>query len=182
MMNIVDHVTLTNSVRIAANPGTVWRFFDHLEQNYKAWHPQDHISCRWTKGRPHQVGSVVEAVELIAGKARKVRMTCTAVQENRRIEYQTMFPLSLFHPSSTYLITETGPKSVEFTALDRFRVPVLLRRIVAPLIAATDRHIKEEGQNLKRLLEEATSLIETPAPVPCIQASASGSRQPPSEA
>lgn len=152
-MKFFEHITLTNTVQIAVNAGTVWRFFEHLDQNYKAWHPQDHISCTWTKGRPHEIGSIVEAVELIAGKARKVRMKCTAVDKHKRIEYETLLPLGLFHPSSTYLIKETGPRSVEFTALDRFRVPMWLRPIVGPLIAATDRHIKEEGQNLKRLLE-----------------------------
>lgn len=182
MMKFVEYITLSNSVEIGVDAGTVWRFFDNLEENYKAWHPQDHISCRWTKGRPHEVGSIVEAVERIAGKARTIRMTCTAVEENKRIEYKTSLPLALFHPSSAYLIKETGPDGIEFTALDRFRVPLLLRPILAPLISATDRHIKEEGQNLKRLLERAPSQDQGLVPEPLLQRSLSHSGQSPSDA
>lgn len=156
-MALIEHVTLSNTVQIASTAEAVWNFFANLETNYKRWHPQDHVSCRWIKGRPHEVGSIVEAVETLAGKARTIRMTCVDVVPNKRIEYRTGFPLSLFHPSSTYLIGSDGAGTVRFTAIDRFRFPAPFRRFLAPLLAITDQHIKEEGTNLKRLLEEMPS-------------------------
>lgn len=92
-------------------------------------------------------------------------MICVEAVPNKRIEYRTGFPLSLFHPSSTYLIASDGAGTVRFTAIDRFRFPALLRKIMAPLLAITDQHIKEEGENLKRLLEEMPSSPPTASTV-----------------
>ena len=147
---------LTDSIEIDAAPNRLWEFFTDLEKNYKAWHPGDHVVCRWTKGKPHEVGSIVYAEEVLAGRLCKISMLCTKIETNKRIEYRTLFPLSLFHPRSMYLLEEKGQRTV-FTAVNFFRVPRLFKRRVETLIEATEKHVKEEGQNLKRLLESKST-------------------------
>ena len=155
-MWLMTERVLTDSVEIDTTTDRLWDFFTDMEKNYKAWHQGDHVECRWTKGKPHEVGSIVYAEEVLAGKLCKISMICTKIEMKRRIEYRTLFPLSLFHPRSMYLIEEKGKRTV-FTAINHFRVPRLFGRRVETLIEATEKHIKEEGENLKRLLESKKS-------------------------
>ncbi len=46
---------IEDSVEIEADVEKVWDFFDNLEENYLSWHPKDHVTCRWIRGRPHEV-------------------------------------------------------------------------------------------------------------------------------
>ena len=151
-MWLMTERVLTDSVEIDTTPDRLWGFFTDMDKNYRAWHPGDHVVCRWTKGKPHEVGSIVYAEEVLAGKLCKISMICTKIEVKSRIEYQTLFPLSLFHPRSMYLIEEKGKRTV-FTAINYFRVPKLFGRRVKTLIDATEKHVKEEGENLKGLLE-----------------------------
>lgn len=57
---------------------------------------------------------------------------------------------------ASFSAAEVSPSTVRFTAVDRFRVPAFLKGLMSPLLTATDRHIKEEGVNLERLLEQPT--------------------------
>lgn len=147
---------LLDSIEIDTTPEKIWGFFNNIDKNYKSWHPDDHIVCRWIKGKPHEVGSILYAEEILAGKLRKIKMRCTNIEINRKIEYQTLFPLSIFHPKSIYLIEKKRHKTV-FSAINYFRIPKLFKRVIAPLIDATEKHISEEGENLKRLLENKIS-------------------------
>lgn len=45
-----------------------------------------------------------------------------------------------------------GTSSV-FTAINHFRIPFLFNKKLLSLVAATENHMKEEGENLKRILE-----------------------------
>ena len=86
-------------------------------------------------------------------------MKVLAVEKHRRIEYQSFFPLSIFHPKSQYLF-ERKENGCVFTAVNHFRFPqfiyAIARRRIDASIAATEKHIREEGVNLKRLLENPT--------------------------
>ena len=147
---------LSDSIEIHTTPEKIWDFFNNLEKNYKSWHPDDHIVCRWIKGKPHEVGSIVYAEEVLAGRLCKIKMLCTNIDVNRKIEYKSLFPLSIFHPRSIYLIEKKGHKTV-FTALNYFRIPKLFNRSIELLIDATEKHIKDEGEKLKILMESKTS-------------------------
>jgi hypothetical protein len=40
---------LEDQTLIEAPPERIFTFFEEMDQNYVAWHP-DHIAFRWTKG------------------------------------------------------------------------------------------------------------------------------------
>lgn len=140
------------SVEINTTLGKVWDFFANMEANYKLWHPEDHIRCRWIKGRPHEVGSIVYAEEMLGKRLCKIKMRCVNVDIYNRIDYKSLFPLSIFHPKSIYLFDNKNGKTV-FTAINYFRVPFLFGGFINSLVNITEKHIIEEGNNLKELLE-----------------------------
>ncbi len=41
--------TFRHEIEMAASPESVYSFFEHIEENYRAWHP-DHVSFRWVAG------------------------------------------------------------------------------------------------------------------------------------
>jgi len=152
-MLLFNERILKDSIKINATPEKVWNFFTNIEKNYKSWHPDDHIVCKYIKGKPHEVGSIAYAEELIAGKLCKIKMVCTKIETNKRSEYRSLFPLSIFHPKSIYLFEKNESNTI-FTAINHFRIPKLFGKRIETLIDATEKHIKEEGKLLKILLEK----------------------------
>lgn len=143
---------LKDSIEINAPVEKVWGFFDHLDLNYKSWHEDAHVTCRWLKGRPHEEGSIAYFEEVLDGKLCKIKVITTRVEKYRLVETRPPFPISLIHTKGTYLFESNGESSV-FTAINHFRIPFLFSRNLLSLIAATERHMREEGENLKKILE-----------------------------
>lgn len=81
------------------------------------------------------------------------------VVPNRLIEYRTLFPLSLLAPGNRFIIEPKGPDTCTFTATGGLRMPEWLFRRMhrkhARKIEATRQHMREEGLNLKRALEQS---------------------------
>jgi hypothetical protein len=74
------------------------------------------------------------------------------------IEYRSLFPLSLLAPGNSFVIDPKGAGRCIFAAQGSLR---LARWLFERLhekhkgkIEATERHMREEGENLKRALEE----------------------------
>jgi len=156
MAILFEERVLSDSINISAPSDKVWDFFDNLDVNYTAWHPDDHIVCRWIRGEPHQVGSIVYAEEMLAGKLCKIKMVCVKIEKNKLSEYRSSFPLSVFHPRSKYIFEQKGQDTL-FTAVNYFRIPKLFfKRTIELLVDATEKHVREEGQRLKSLLEGGT--------------------------
>ena len=151
-MRFFDKRVLRHSIEIRASVEEVWDFFENLDKNYEHWHPQSHVVCRWIKGKPHEEGSVAYFEEILNGKLCKIRVKCTFVEKHNRTEYKPFWPLSIFHPKAVYLFQSCG-EQCDFCAINYMRIPRLLNRGIIALIDATERHMEEEGVNLKRLLE-----------------------------
>ncbi len=144
-------ITLKDSIEIKTTPEKLWEFFTNLDKNYKTWHPEDHVLFRWTKGRPLEEGSTLYAEEVLNGKLYKFKMTCAEVVPNRKFAFKFHFPKSLF-VKYEYRIEPKGVNSV-FTAYAHLRIPVFARNIIQPYIEVGKKHVKEEGENLKKILE-----------------------------
>ena len=153
-------ITLKDSIEIGATPERVFgwliqRFKD--KESYQAWHPE-HVDIRWIKGEPLQEGSIVYAEEYLHGDLHKLKFRITKIVPNREIKYRSLFPLSILAPGNTFLIEPKGENSCIFTAMGSLRLPVwLFKRLHKKhehKIEATQQHMKEEGENLKRALEK----------------------------
>jgi len=146
---------VTDSIKIKAPPEKVFNFLRGLkdDESYKAWHP-DHVVLRWIKGRPFQEGSVLYFEEYLHGKLHKAKFICTKVLPNRLIEYRPPFPLSIFFPQNQFTIEPTTDGGCIFTATIKIRMDPLSKKLSRKQIEGVERHMKEEGENLKTSLEK----------------------------
>ena len=158
-MKLMEDVFLTDSIEIRTTPDKIFEFFSNLvdDESYRAWHPADHVALRWMKGSPWQEGSVVYAEKYFHGKLHKLTFAITKVVPNREIEY---VPVSRFlrryFPKNTFSVRPKSASCV-FTATIHLRLPLLPRLLakksVEQGLSSVRKHIKDEGENLKKILE-----------------------------
>jgi len=158
-MALLNEVTLTDSIEIKTTPEKIFGFLINLvdDESYRAWHTDDHVSLRWIEGQPWEEGSVVHAEEYIHGKLHKLTFVVTKVVPNAEIEY---VPVSRFlrkyFPKNTFHI-EPKEGTCLFTATGTYRVGWLVRTFAKKRLdrglSSVRKHMKEEGENLKRILE-----------------------------
>lgn len=153
-------ITLKNSIEVEATPEDVFNWLVQRlqdKESYQAWHPE-HVDIRWIKGEPLQEGSILYAEEYLHGVLHKLKFRITKVVPNELIEYRPLFPLSLLAPGNSFVIESKGEGRCLFTAQGSLRIPRWLFERMHPKhkgkIEATERHMREEGENLKRAVEE----------------------------
>ena len=150
-MAFIKKLTTQDSVEIETTPEKVWEFWADMDKNYKTWHPQDHILFRWTKGKPMEEGSTIYAEEVVGGKLLKGKVTCVEVVPDRKFSLKLPFPKSIF-VKYEYLIEPKGENTV-FTALAHLRYPCFAEKSIQAGIEAGEKHVREEGENMKKILE-----------------------------
>ena len=158
-MKLMEDIFMTDSIEIRRTPEKIFEFFYSLvdDASYRAWHPDDHVTMRWTKGSPWQEGSVIYAEEYIDVELQKLTFIVTKVVPDREVEY---VPVSRFRrryaPKYTFSVEPKDPSSV-FTAAVHVRVPLLPRLLAKKKVegglSSVRKHMKEEGENLKKILE-----------------------------
>lgn len=136
-MLLFEERILKDSVEINAPVEKVWEFFDHLDVNYKSWHEEAHVTCRWLKGRPHEEGSIAYFEEILDGKLCKIKTITIKVEKYRLVETKPPFPVSLIHTKGTYIFEPKGNSSV-FTAINHFRIPALFNKKLLSMVDATE--------------------------------------------
>ena len=72
---------------------------------------------------------------------------------NELIEYKALFPLSIFNPRNAFIFQPKEDNGCIFTATVSFRAGPLFKKLAKSRIKATAQHMKEEGENLKKALE-----------------------------
>lgn len=162
-MALLEEITLTDSIEIKTTPEIIFNFLLQLvdDESYRNWHPQDHVAFRWLKGKPWEEGSLVYAEEYIHGKLHKLKFRVTKVVPNREIEYvpSSRF-LRRYFPKNTFSIEPKEDTSI-FTASGTYRVGWMVRTFAKNKLdhglTSVRNHMKEEGQNLKRILESEAS-------------------------
>ncbi len=155
-MEIYKEFILKHSIEIKSPPEKIWNFFYNIEKNYRIWHPEDHILFKWTKGNPLEVGSTIYSEQSMGGEFAKLKGTCTEIIQNRKIEFSFDFPTSFMCPKIEWLIEPNGNKSI-FTEVTHYKFGKLFLKFtkdkVDYILKTTEKHMKEEGESLKRILE-----------------------------
>ena len=155
-MKLFRQWVLENSIEIGTTPEKIWEFFTNLESNYTTWHPEDHIVFRWTKGKPMEKGTHWYGEETVMGKLFKLTGTVGEVVPNRKIFFKYSLPVSLVAPGFEWLMEPKGAGSV-FTAKSYIRAGDLLlkmsRKEIETKLEMHNKHVNEEGENLKKILE-----------------------------
>lgn len=134
-------------------PETIWNWVLHLSENYCAWHTS-HITAYWKKGKPNQIGSILYAEEDIEGDMVKFGSKVTKLVPNKLFEFETVGTMKFLMPRGTFEIEPSDNGSL-FTATLDFRMGKLLSKIAKKSMNNIIKHMQEEGENLKRILESS---------------------------
>jgi len=153
-------IKLHDTVYINVSPSTVWAWLETLPDHVQAWHP-DHTRARWIRGGAFVPGAEMEVVERLHGTLHCLRMRLTAVTPGRRVQYR-IFPglegsLEVRPSGSGTTFTATLQLGTQIPLLGGL-IDWLLRRAIPGRLAAVHRHLQEEGENLRRLLEAPGSV------------------------
>jgi hypothetical protein len=141
---------------IRAEPATVFAFFTAMESNYKRWHP-DHVLFRWLDPPALRQGVRFYFEERIAGKLLKKTVAFTRLEPPSLIEFAPTSRLfRMFLPRISF---HMKPTDGGFTVTQdiQLRIGPLAARLNRREFEAVRSHMRQEGQNLKRLLENAPS-------------------------
>jgi hypothetical protein len=156
MRDIVKMITLKDTVEIKASPEQIVEFFLNFRENFYAWHP-DHVECHYLTPGPLKENSVIYIEEYLHGELHKLKLHITKIQPNSRIEYKTFFG------TKGIFIIEPRETGTLFTAELHMgtRIPLLGKLVDRTMwmflslhLEGLQQHMAEEGQNLKRILEQ----------------------------
>ena len=154
-MSLFKILELSHSIEIKTTHEKIWAFLRNPD-NYTIWHPQDHIRMMWTEGKPFEEGSKFYSEQLIFGKVQKYNGQIKEIIPNRKVVFTFKFPMSLISPKIVWY-TETKGENTVFTAISYFRAGHLYKKLfkkgMKNLITEHNRHVGEEGENLKKILE-----------------------------
>jgi len=158
-MPVFEDVILTDSIEVRTTPEKVFNYLTGIvdDESYRAWHNADHVSSRWLKGQPWKAGSVMYAEEYLHGKLHRLEFKVTKVVPNRHIEYvPTSRFLRRYFPKNEFIIKQKGDSCL-FVASVTFRagwiVRTFFKKAMENGLSSVRKHMKEEGENLKRILE-----------------------------
>ena len=147
---------LTASTFIRTTPEAVFVFFANMAENYRRWHP-DHVLFRWEgKGGLYE-GTRFYFEERITGKLLKKRVRFTRIVPGRLIEFALTNPLfRMVLPAIAFAI-EPADGGVRVTQTIHIRTGPVGAWLNRREFAAVQKHMDEEGENLKRILEAGGS-------------------------
>ena len=155
-MRSLEQTKLAHSIEIETTPEKIWDFFVNLDKNYTLWHPEDHVSFKWTKGEPLEQGSAFYARQYTKGKITTFKGVCEEIIPNRKFVFKFAFPISILSPRVEWRIEPKGSKCI-FTAISYMRFTkffqTLFKKHMKDSMELHDRHVGAEGENLKEILE-----------------------------
>ena len=125
-------------------------------ESYRAWHPE-HESIEWLKGNPVEEGSLVHIKEYLNGVLTGLTFRFVEVVPNQLIRYRVRFPISIIAPENRFEFEPLGENRCRFTAYGCIRMSKWLFLKSHPAhegkLKGSMKHMKEEGENLKRMAE-----------------------------
>ncbi|NVM46878.1 MAG: SRPBCC family protein [Candidatus Lokiarchaeota archaeon] len=143
--------TLRESIEINVSPEIIWDWFLHIAENYLEWHPS-HIKANWETETVSEIGSILYAEEDIDGEFLKMRSKLTKLIPNRLYRFKTVGTLKIILAGGSFEIEPSENGSI-FTATLDFHMGKLLSKIIKKKVQQITQHMIEEGENLKKILE-----------------------------
>ncbi|NPE09564.1 MAG: hypothetical protein GNW80_14855 [Asgard group archaeon] len=143
---------LVDTIEIQAKPEEIFQWFLMMSENYCEWHP-DHIKSVWVKGNPFEVGSILYSEEYLHGEIHKMKFRTIEMIPNRLIRYKMLFPGNLVSTTGKFIFEPKGAGTL-FTATLNFRFGRLLTKFASKQKEELIKHMKEEGENLKKIMEK----------------------------
>jgi len=149
---------------IKASPERVYYFLTHIDKLYKQWHPKDHVFLHAIYGAIDKMGSIVHFFEWINRFPLYLVVQTTKVEKNNYLEYGLVFPFSLLKLGmGSFKIEKISDEETKLIAYVEggYNTPIigpaldfLTRKAIS--FDAIRKHMKEEGENIKKYLENYT--------------------------
>lgn len=162
-MAFFEEIVIQDSIEIKASPEDVFGFLTSIvdDTTYKAWHKDDHVRFKWLKGKPWEHNSILYAEEYIHGKLQRLKFKITEIVKDRHIEYRpTSRFLETFFPKNDFII-EPKEEGCLFIARGSFRIGkigrIFFKKSIEKTLSSVKKHMREEGRNLKDILEKAAN-------------------------
>lgn len=123
-----------------------------MEENYERWHP-DHITFQWIDRGGLTEGEKAYFEERIVGKRQQKTVRFTQVDSDQYIEFKpTSRLVGLLMPHISFTI-DPQPDGCELTQRIKVRTGPIGAWFNRREFDAVRKHIQEEGENLKYILE-----------------------------
>jgi uncharacterized protein YndB with AHSA1/START domain len=147
-------VSLKHEIQIAASPKTVFSFFENLEQNYTRWHP-DHIGFHWVSGNTIEKGTTVCFIHRINGKVHELPAKFTDLSLGHLIEYVWRTSKGNFSaPKNLWRFIDSNGGCLFISESELlFESVSSLSAQLETALTEVRKHLAEEGENLKILVE-----------------------------
>ena len=153
-------ISLRDSIEIHTTARQVFTWLESMPKEYVSWHP-DHIACQVIHGSMLEVGSEIECEEYLHGKLHSLRLRVTKVVPNKRVEFaiermgRGAFEVLTNNDTVRFVAElDIGTASPIFGPLFDY----IFSWFFYQRIEAMQRHMEEEGKNLKAILESALPL------------------------
>jgi len=153
-------VEIEDTIEIKASPQAIFSWLLNFQVNYTGWHP-NHVKAKWTKGESFAVGSVLYTEEYIGTHLEKMKFQVIKVIPDKSINYKVLFPKSLICAGGSFSIEPSDGHSI-FTATLKFPWGRILSKLFPAQLKALKIHMREEGENLKTILEKINEKSITP--------------------
>ncbi len=157
-MPFFEDVIVSESLQIETRPEAIFDYLTTIvdDESFKTLNANN-VSFRWLKGPPWTAGSVAYAEKYLHGKLHKFKFIVTKIVPNRHIEYMpTSWFMRKFFPKKAFII-ETEGKGCRFVSSATFRIGwignVLFKKSIEKGLSDFRMYLREEGENLKRILE-----------------------------
>ena len=153
--HIIDMIKIVDKIVINCTPDKVndtLVFFFQSSENYKLWH-KDHISCFWKKGKDFSPGSILIAEEYLHGTRHKLGFKMLSLKKDHILEYKMLFPFSIICSGGLFKMISLGNETLLIAQLS-FKFGFLLKVFFKKQIESFRIHMKEEGLNIKGLIEK----------------------------
>ena len=111
---------------------------------------------RWVKGDTLREGAVAYSEQRVHGKIHKMSVKFTKVIPNQLVEFRWVNPLARFFAPRNVWIFKPTDGGCRFIAEGDLRLGWISSRMkrTKKALEAGRIHLKEEGENLKRLVEQ----------------------------
>lgn len=156
-MELFKKYIIESSIEIKTSPDKIWDFFYNLEKNYKEWYPEEHHFFRWTKGKPLEIDSKFDSLEIVSGHKTRLKGKCIEAIKNKNIAFKPAFPASIMCTKLEWIFESNGETTV-FLAKTYYKfgkIFLSLKKGAAKeIMKITKRHMDTEGVNLKNILEK----------------------------
>lgn len=145
---------LRDTIWIESTAEAFFDFFERMDEHYLRWHP-DHRAFRWVEGRGVKEGVEFYFEERVGGKLMKKRVVFTHVEPKHYLEFTFSSRVLRFVLPRISFRAESSGSGIQMTAEIYVRTGPVGAWLNRKEFSAVRQHMREESENLKRILESA---------------------------